>query len=620
MYESNTSLQSITDYSESTFNSQADQTPTIAVDNVKEQPNTDFKGKTIVTQAIVHARRRSETMSSAHGGLSKSVPIEDLLIHTYSDEGEDISKIDQSQEYVDKDTDNVDKIVHEKSSQSGKTGQTSSQTGMAIPSGQTSQTGISSETGLTSKTGMAGQTGNICQTEETSQTGLTSKAESSNLKITHISPTGKEDFEDPVCQTGLTGQTSPRSDEDQNQVLSYCRTLVTDLVCSLTGHVTDQSDDRGTIPYENADDGGSATNSDYQTAESSPDTSNFEQTHRTSNVAIDKSDVLFTSDADGISSTSNVAGASNVAQSLSFDTTNVDKSDASFTSGADCISSTPNVAGASKVESRLSNVAEPQSFDTTNVDKSDVSSVLGADGIGSTSNVVVDVSNVESRLSNVEATSVDSKTPIPSIHRQTPPLVAQKNNNGIEDCNNCPGKFSKTVPDIEDALTKDTAKHFEPSDDEWNQAGPSGFQPIKITNKLLSKALEHDVTSEYGSVPSRVTVTSYETAPQYSSDRTISLENSTSSSDSYHEYEDQNSEEVTQSVTEDSPKTELLPTSSSVVDLLCCINRLTSFACHLCTILCPDEGSEAATDGEDEGDRKESLRIKTALCGKLIQV
>lgn len=71
----------------------------------------------------------------------------------------------------------------------------------------------------------------------------------------------------------------------------------------------------------------------------------------------------------------------------------------------------------------------------------------------------------------------------------------------------------------------------------------------------------------------------------------------------------------------------VLPISSSFVDVLCAINRLVSFTCHLCKILCPDESPprgdypvavSVATDQDDV--QSQSLAIKRELCQKLIQV
>ena len=74
-------------------------------------------------------------------------------------------------------------------------------------------------------------------------------------------------------------------------------------------------------------------------------------------------------------------------------------------------------------------------------------------------------------------------------------------------------------------------------------------------------------------------------------------------------------------------KPHVLPISSSFVDVICAVNRLTAFACHLCKILCPGESSyiveHAATaysTSADEDLKNESLGIKRRLCHRLVQV
>ena len=64
---------------------------------------------------------------------------------------------------------------------------------------------------------------------------------------------------------------------------------------------------------------------------------------------------------------------------------------------------------------------------------------------------------------------------------------------------------------------------------------------------------------------------------------------------------------------------QVLPISSSFVDLLCAVNRLVSFVCHLCKILCPDESLQTDERVDDEL-RNEALRIKRRLCNRLIEV
>lgn len=63
----------------------------------------------------------------------------------------------------------------------------------------------------------------------------------------------------------------------------------------------------------------------------------------------------------------------------------------------------------------------------------------------------------------------------------------------------------------------------------------------------------------------------------------------------------------------------VLPISSSFVDVVCAVNRLASFVCHLCQILCPDE-SQHTNENVDDELKSESLGIKRRLCNRLFQV
>lgn len=76
----------------------------------------------------------------------------------------------------------------------------------------------------------------------------------------------------------------------------------------------------------------------------------------------------------------------------------------------------------------------------------------------------------------------------------------------------------------------------------------------------------------------------------------------------------------TESVNEE--LTKVLPVSSSFVDVICAVNRLTTFVCHLCKILCPHENfqrdEEETTLAEEL--RNEALEVKRRLCSKLNEV
>ena len=150
--------------------------------------------------------------------------------------------------------------------------------------------------------------------------------------------------------------------------------------------------------------------------------------------------------------------------------------------------------------------------------------------------------------------------------------------------------------------------------------------PVKIPapqNRLLAKL--RDTTSgspgskwsECGSFVSAVgSIESFHTARSVvgalKSDGASSNDGSDHDSESNHSCDD---------------KPHVLPISSSFVDVICAVNRLTGFACHLCKILCPDESSyiveHAATafsTSADEDLKNESLGIKRRLCYRLIQV
>jgi len=76
----------------------------------------------------------------------------------------------------------------------------------------------------------------------------------------------------------------------------------------------------------------------------------------------------------------------------------------------------------------------------------------------------------------------------------------------------------------------------------------------------------------------------------------------------------------TESVNEESTK--VLPVSSSFVDVICAVNRLTTFVCHLCKILCPHENSQRDEEETTVAEelRNEALEVKRRLCSKLIEV
>ena len=65
---------------------------------------------------------------------------------------------------------------------------------------------------------------------------------------------------------------------------------------------------------------------------------------------------------------------------------------------------------------------------------------------------------------------------------------------------------------------------------------------------------------------------------------------------------------------------QVLPISSSLVDVICAVNRLATFVCHLCNVFCPDESVQRDDHAAEDELRNESMRIKRRLCTRLIQV
>ncbi|XP_031557070.1 uncharacterized protein LOC116293750 [Actinia tenebrosa] len=206
-------------------------------------------------------------------------------------------------------------------------------------------------------------------------------------------------------------------------------------------------------------------------------------------------------------------------------------------------------------------------------------------------------------------------------------------------CQECPHKTVAMPTDIEhiaDPPTTTRAMNHCESDNRLDQASTER-RPVPIASsqslpvpkhKLLERTLEAEkaslssVPTEYGSCP-----TSYTTARDSSrSTDDVSTDNDSYLSTDYESLTD--SEPSTTEpppaplATTDASKTEIVPVSSSMVDLLCCIQRLTSFACHLCKVLCPTERVSPGSDGqvEMEENRATTMEIKTAICGKLIKI
>ena len=159
--------------------------------------------------------------------------------------------------------------------------------------------------------------------------------------------------------------------------------------------------------------------------------------------------------------------------------------------------------------------------------------------------------------------------------------------------------------------------------------------PAASSNKCIAQQLEtpggsigsalsdcYTFVSAPGSFMSGNSVQTFHTA---SSHHSTSSKNSADLSDTLHEPQaDQlaitgDTDDQTGSHQSTDNASKVLPISSSFVDVVCAVNRLASFVCHLCEILCPDESKDRDENTDDEL-KSESLEIKRRLCYRLFQV
>lgn len=214
---------------------------------------------------------------------------------------------------------------------------------------------------------------------------------------------------------------------------------------------------------------------------------------------------------------------------------------------------------------------------------------------------------------------LDFRTIVPVIEDEGMSSLGHDGSDRRTSCRTCPARQSCLG-------IEDKRKQEEDRDKQSAVLHQTPSAPVKIPapqNRLLAKL--RDTTcgspgskwSECGSFVSAVgSVESFHTARSaggaLKSDRASSNDGSDHESESSHSCDD---------------KPHVLPISSSFVDVICAVNRLTAFACHLCKILCPDESSyiveHAATaysTSADEDLKNESLGIKRRLCHRLVQV
>ena len=222
------------------------------------------------------------------------------------------------------------------------------------------------------------------------------------------------------------------------------------------------------------------------------------------------------------------------------------------------------------------------------------------------------------------------RTIVPVIEDEGIRISGHDGSDRSNSCRTCPARQSCLA--TEDKGKQDVRRQgvYEDKLSKVLQQRPS--TPVKIPvpqNRLLAKLRDTapsspgskwsecgSFVSAIGSIHSGRSVESFHTAK--SSGTALQSPGASSSGGSDHD---------TESIHSSDDKPHVLPISSSFVDVICAVNRLTAFACHLCKILCPDETSQSAEQAAtafcastDEDLKNESLGIKRRLYHKFIQV
>lgn len=222
------------------------------------------------------------------------------------------------------------------------------------------------------------------------------------------------------------------------------------------------------------------------------------------------------------------------------------------------------------------------------------------------------------------------RTIVPVIQDEGIRISGHDGSDRSNSCRTCPARQS--CLSTEDKGKQDVRRQgvYEDKQSKVLQQRPS--TPVKIPvpqNRLLVKLRDTapsspgskwsecgSFVSAIGSIRSGRSVESFHTAR--SSGTALQSPGASSSGGSDHD---------TESIHSSDDKPHVLPISSSFVDVICAVNRLTAFACHLCKILCPDETSPSAEQAAtafsastDEDLKNESLGIKRRLYHKFIQV
>ena len=219
--------------------------------------------------------------------------------------------------------------------------------------------------------------------------------------------------------------------------------------------------------------------------------------------------------------------------------------------------------------------------------------------------------------------------------RTMAPVIEDEGIRGLEhdesdrgtSCRTCPARQS--CLETKDKRKQDVRRQGANDDNQSTMLQQRPSTPVKIPvpeNRLLAKLRDTapgspgSKWSECGSFVSAVgSIESFHTARSGGS--ALKSDGASSNDGSDHDSESNHSTKSS----DDKPH--VLPISSSFVDVICAVNRLTGFACHLCQILCPDETSQSSghaatafSASADEDLKNESLEIKRRLNHRLVQV
>ena len=213
-------------------------------------------------------------------------------------------------------------------------------------------------------------------------------------------------------------------------------------------------------------------------------------------------------------------------------------------------------------------------------------------------------------------TKVKKESKTQTVHPIEDAVKSGKGSDPSNSCQTCPARNSCFGTE-EDEGSRDVRKQ---GADEYKESAPVCI-PVP-RNKRIDKLRTTDAPNlsecgsfqtAFGSIHSKTSVETYHSAR-------ASPISSQSKDDSDHLSDSSHSRDGTPRV---------LPVSSSFVDVICAVNRLAAFACHLCEILCPDDSPQrneqaaaaaACTTTGDDDLRHESLEIKRRLYHRLVQV